>query len=83
MIAGLGEQMIKCVNCPEAAVHTVSDPGVNPLDYCATCLPQWLRARASSGHFPLAEAPKAKKKAAAPVEEESTVEEEAPADESN
>jgi hypothetical protein len=82
MNAGLGEQMIKCVNCPEAAVYTVSDPGANPLDYCATCLPQWLRARASTGHFPLAEASKAKKKAAAPVEEESTVEE-APVDESN
>lgn len=74
--------MIKCVNCPEAAVYTVADPGVNPLDYCATCLPHWLRTRAESGHFPLAEAPKAKKKAAAPVEEESTVEE-APVDESN
>ena len=74
--------MTKCVNCPEAAMYTLADPGVNPLDYCANCLPYWLRARAESGHFPLAEAPKAKKKAAAPVEEESTVEE-APVDESN
>lgn len=74
--------MTKCVNCPADALYTAADPGVNPINYCAECLPKWLRGRASAGELPLAEAAKAKKKAAAPVEEP-TVEEEAPADESN
>jgi hypothetical protein len=76
MVAGLGEQMIKCVNCPEAAVYTVADPGVNPLDYCGSCLPHWLRERANTNHFPLV----------TPVSEKSSkkkADAEAPVDESN
>ena len=46
--------MIKCANCDKPAVYTNADPGVNPVDYCAICLPVWLRDRATQGHFPLA-----------------------------
>lgn len=69
--------MLTCANCDQKAEYTCADPGVNPIHYCAICLPVWLRDRALLGHFPLAsqEAPKAKKKAATAEEE--------PADESN
>lgn len=79
--------MIKCDNCPSEAVYTCADPGVNPVNYCALCLPVWLTDRAQAGHFPLKteEKPVAEK----PVEEkpaEKTVKKkaaEAPADENN
>lgn len=45
--------MVKCANCNKAANYTNADPGVNPVNYCASCLPLWLRQRASQGHFPL------------------------------
>jgi hypothetical protein len=48
--------MIKCANCDNKADYTTADPGVNPVDYCASCLPSWLRQRASLNHFPLVEA---------------------------
>lgn len=66
--------MIKCVNCEKEAVYTKADPGANSIDYCATCLPSWLRDRALLGHFKLRELPKAPKKKAAAEE---------PSDESN
>jgi copper oxidase (laccase) domain-containing protein len=47
--------MIKCDNCEKDAVYTCADPGVNPINYCADCLPVWLQQRASAGHFPLVE----------------------------
>ena len=47
--------MIKCANCESKADYTNADPGVNPVNYCASCLPSWLRQRASEGHFPLME----------------------------
>lgn len=86
--------MIKCANCPKEAVYTCAEPGANPVDYCANCLPLWQRDRALLGHFPLrslepvAEAkPKKKSKAAEPVVEEVVAEEapveETPADASN
>lgn len=60
--------MIKCDNCSNEAAYTCADPGVNPVNYCVTCLPDWLQARATAGHFPLVtpieEAPVKKKKAA-------------------
>lgn len=76
--------MIKCANCPTDAIYTVADPGANPVSFCVTCLPKWLRDRALLGHFPLqgsvneevAEPKKTTKKKAAVLEE-------APVDESN
>lgn len=47
--------MIKCANCDKKADYTRADPGSTPVSYCAACLPQWLRTRASLGHFPLVE----------------------------
>lgn len=69
--------MLTCINCDKKADYTCADPGVNPINYCAACLPVWLRDRALLGHFPLPvkDEPKSKKKTAAA--------EEAPADESN
>lgn len=81
--------MIKCANCPSEAVYTCAEPGANPVDYCATCLPIWQRDRALLGHFPLRslepvveDKPKKKTKAKEVVAEEAPVEE-TPADESN
>lgn len=48
--------MTKCDNCAKDATYTCADPGVNPVNYCADCLPVWLQQRASAGHFPLVEA---------------------------
>ena len=84
--------MTKCSNCGANADYTTAQPHVNPVHYCAKCLPVWLRDRASRGEFPLEkpepnnvvveEAPAKKtKKAAAVVEEpvvEATVVEETP-----
>jgi hypothetical protein len=56
---------IKCANCEKSADYTTADPGVNPVNYCASCLPTWLRDRAAAGHFPLVEpTPKTKEKTA-------------------
>ena len=71
---------MKCVNCDNHAIYTVADAGVNPVDYCAPCLPKHLRERAAAGQFALAvvsqEEPKSsKKKTATPVVEEPVVEE--------
>lgn len=43
--------MQPCVNCPNEAVFHVDDPGANPVDFCRACMPPWLNARASAGHF--------------------------------
>jgi hypothetical protein len=48
-----GVNMVTCANCSKTADYTHADPGVNPVHYCAVCLPVWLRKRASLGHFPL------------------------------
>jgi hypothetical protein len=45
---------MKCCNCATKAAFSVADPGVNPLDYCNSCLPKHLQERAKAGHFPLA-----------------------------
>ena len=77
--------MTKCTNCDANADYTTAQPSVNPVHYCAKCLPVWLRERAARGEFPLdlpapnnvvaEEAPTKKaKKAAAPVVEETVVE---------
>ncbi len=74
--------MVKCDNCEKEALYTCADPGVNPVNYCNSCLPIWLRDRAEAGHFNM-------KKEEAPVKEEKPVEKttkkkaEAPADENN
>jgi hypothetical protein len=47
--------MVKCDNCDKEANYTSADPGVNPVNYCASCLPTWLQKRAAAGHFPLVE----------------------------
>jgi hypothetical protein len=44
---------MKCDNCENDAQYTHADPGANPANYCTTCLPHWLSARALAGHFPL------------------------------
>ena len=46
--------MVKCSNCSEAASYTNADPGANPINYCANCLPKWLHKKAQAGEFPLA-----------------------------
>jgi hypothetical protein len=66
---------MKCDNCSNDAAYTVADPGVNPVNFCSTCLPSWLSDRAAAGHFPLAKAEKSSKKKAEA--------EEAPADADN
>jgi hypothetical protein len=44
---------MKCDNCDKDAQYTTADPGASPANYCTTCLPHWLSARALAGHFPL------------------------------
>ena len=76
--------MVKCANCGKEAAYTCADPGVNPVNYCVTCLPQWLRSRADLGHFPLVKpAAKESKSSKKAVVEETTAVEEVPADENN
>lgn len=79
---------MKCVNCDNTAAYTVAEPGVNPVEYCNSCLPKHLQVRAKAGHFPLAKAeaevkPASSKKAkSTTVAEEPVVEEvQAPAEE--
>mgnify|MGYP006277006089 CR=1 FL=1 len=70
--------MVRCDNCFGIAAYTCADPGVNPVNYCTTCLPVWLQARANAGHFPLVEpivespapAPKKSKKTAQESDDE-------------
>jgi hypothetical protein len=73
--------MIKCINCDKEAIYTCADPGVNPINYCAECLPTWQRERASLGHFPLIVPPSAKSKKK--KDEVDAAEEEVPANEDN
>jgi hypothetical protein len=64
--------MIKCANCPEEAHYTVSQPGVNAIDYCNKHMPSHLKALAVAGRYPLRKEATKKKKAAPkpePVEE--------------
>ena len=44
---------MKCANCENQAAYSVTDPGVNPVDYCVKCLPLHLRPRAIDGQLPL------------------------------
>jgi len=55
---------MKCDNCDNPADYTHADKGVSPANYCASCLPVWLRDRASAGHFPLVEPTQTKPKTA-------------------
>lgn len=66
--------MTKCDNCDKDALYTLADPGANPVFFCPTCLPNWLRDRASLGQLDIPKKEAPKKKAA--VKEEA-------ADESN
>ena len=66
---------MKCDNCDKDAVYTCADPGANPINYCASCLPSWLQDRADAGHFPLL--------VEKPAEKSSKKKTEAPADENN
>jgi hypothetical protein len=76
--------MIKCFNCDIDAIYTVAEYGANPVSYCVSCLPIWLRERALAGHFPLLEAEKTETKS---VKKKTTLieapAEETPADENN
>lgn len=70
--------MVRCDNCFGIAAYTCADPGVNPVNYCTSCLPVWLQERANAGHFPLVEpiteeespAPRRTRKAAASSDED-------------
>lgn len=42
---------ILCVNCGAPAEYYVSDPGVNPLDYCSQHLPDQWRNRVLAGQL--------------------------------
>lgn len=66
---------MKCDNCDKDAVYTCADPGANPVNYCASCLPSWLQDRADAGHFPLT--------SQKPAEKSSKKKTETPADENN
>lgn len=66
---------VKCDNCEKDALYTCADPGVNPVNYCATCLPHWLQQRADSGHFPLVETLEEKPSKKKAVKEEEPKEE--------
>ena len=56
---------MKCANCPEEAVYVLSDPGLDPLYFCANDLPKHFETRARAGHLdipvPVVEVPKPKK----------------------
>lgn len=67
---------MKCANCENKADYTCADPGVNPVNYCARCLPTWLRDRAARGDFPLQGATPAKKSSKKEPKEETEVTEE-------
>jgi len=61
---------MKCVNCSNEAIYSLTDPGVNPLDYCGRCLPPHLSVRANEGRMPLRKiAQPAKPKAPEPKED--------------
>lgn len=45
------EPVLLCSNCEETAVYCVSDPGANPVEYCAPHMPAHLRDRAANGEF--------------------------------
>jgi hypothetical protein len=66
---------VKCDNCDKDALYTCADPGVNPVNYCAPCLPHWLQERADSGHFPLVEFIEEKPSKKKATKEEEPVEE--------
>lgn len=73
--------MIICDNdCSKDAVYTCADPGTNPINYCADCLPVWLQTRAAEGHFPLITPEESKP---APKKKKAAVVEEAASDENN
>lgn len=62
---------VKCDNCDKNALYTNSDPGVNSVNYCDSCLPYWLQVRAEAGQFPLVEPVKEKpEKPKAPKKDE-------------
>jgi hypothetical protein len=64
--------MIKCANCTEEAHYTVSQPGVNSVDYCNKHVPLHLKPLAAAGRYPLRKEATKKKKASPkpePVEE--------------
>lgn len=50
--------MFRCDICLEVATYRCADPGVNPVHYCARCLPVWLQEQANAGQFPLLEVAK-------------------------
>lgn len=71
---------MKCANCSNEAVYTVTYQSARPVNYCETCIPKHMRKRAWDGEFPLqtGSSKKAKKKVSAPSEEpveETTAEE--------
>ena len=44
---------LKCANCDNPAGYSLVDPGVNPVDYCDSCIPEPFRARAGRGEMTL------------------------------
>lgn len=44
---------MKCANCTNYAEYTDCTLGVNPVNYCLTCLPESLRLEAAQGRMPL------------------------------
>jgi len=71
---------MKCDNCSNEALYTVADPGVNPVNYCGTCLPVWLADRAAAGQLNIA---KSEKPTAPAASSKKKAEAEAPADADN
>lgn len=49
---------MKCANCPNDAKFLDSNPSVNPVAYCESCLPKDLIQAAVHGKLPLPEEPK-------------------------
>lgn len=74
---------MKCDNCANDALYTISTPAANPVNYCGIHIPNYLRKDALAGAYPVpapvVEAPasaptKSKKADPAPVEPEAPVE---------
>jgi hypothetical protein len=81
--------MARCHNCGELAAYTCADTGLNPVNYCANCLPVWLQERANAGSFPLVEqvattvAPTTEAPEAEPVEKPTTFKKKAASEDAN
>lgn len=43
--------MAKCANCDLSAAYRIGDPGAEPVDFCASHVPEHLGSRVAAGAF--------------------------------